>query len=307
MATADGDETKSGERSGRTGLALACCVLGLACFSCGDAVTKLLVRDYPVAQIVFIRSTAFLTFATCFAVASVGWRRSVTAHRPLLQVVRGLLLVIDSSIYATSIRFLGLAEVSAIYATAPVIATALAVLLLGERVGWRRWLAVAVGFAGALLIIDPGGGVVSASALIALSGATMWGAYGLATRLAAKTDGFATCLFYIAAVSTIAAAPLGIFYWRPPDAQGWMLFAIITVLGVSGHMLLIRAYQLVDASVLQPFLYLGLVFTTTIGVVVYGESLALNMIIGVLIVVASGLYIGWREHVRGRQLSPPQG
>ncbi|MEZ5775600.1 MAG: DMT family transporter [Hyphomicrobiaceae bacterium] len=283
-----------------TRLGILACVAGMVLFAVGDAMTKVMVASYPVSQIMLVRTWAFLAFAILFAASRRRLISAIEPRRPVLQIVRGVLILLDQMIFAISLKYLGLAEVSAIYATAPLMATALAVPILSEKVGWRRWLAVLVGFVGALLIVRPGAGVFQPIALLTVSGAAVWALYGLATRLASARDSFETSIIFVAIVGAAAATPPGLSSWVMPDKQGWLLFAAFIMTSTAAHLLLMKAYQLAAATILQPFNYVLLATATAIGIGVFGETLSLPTALGMAVVVASGLYIAFRERAHGR-------
>jgi len=274
------------------------CLTALALFACQDAFTKILARDYAVTQFLLVRFWAFAAFATVFAAWRCGLRTALRSARPRLQLVRCVIVVVEIGLFAFALRSLGLAEIHAISATFPLIATALAGPVLGEPVGWRRRVAVAVGFAGALIIIRPGSGVFHGAALIALAAAAMFATYNILTRLVSRSDRFETSLLYLAWVGAIGTTPFGLAAWRAPDAAAWVMMGLLAVSGIVGHLLFIKALELTPASLLQPLNYSLLVWATLIGFVVFGELPDAWTVIGAAVIVGSGLYAMFRERVR---------
>lgn len=274
------------------------CLAALLLFACQDAFTKVLARDYAVAQFLLVRFWAFAAFATVFAALRCGVGTAARSARPLLQLARCTIVVIEIGMFAYTLRYLGLAEVHAISATFPLIATLLAGPVLGEAVGWRRRVAVAVGFAGALIIIRPGAGVFHVAALVALAASVMFAVYNVLTRLVSRSDRFETSLLYLAWVGAIGTTPFGLAEWRSPDAHAWLLMVLLAVCGIIGHLLFIKALELTPASLLQPLNYSMLVWATLIGFAVFGELPDMWTVIGALVVVGSGLYAMFRERVR---------
>jgi len=201
------------------------------------------------------------------------------------------------------------AEIHAIFSCFPLVVTALSVPLLGEKVGWRRWLAVIIGFVGTLIIVQPGTGVFNPAALIALVCVLMYSFYNILTRKVSRQDSFATSLLYFGMVGLIASVIAVYGRWQTPDSYTWMLLGGICVTSVSAHLLLIKALEITSAVVLQPFNYFILVWAIVLGYLVFGEVLALHQVIGAGIVVASGLYVGVREYwlSRGRTIRTPKG
>ena len=283
----------------RRRLGVALCLLALFVIACQDGLTKILIRDYPVAQIVMIRFWFFTGFAVIFVSMRGGVAAAVRSRRPLLQIFRSLVFVGEIALFAFGLHYLGLAEMHALIATFPLMVTALAIPVLGEHVGWRRWLGVAIGFAGALVIIRPGLGLFQPAALIPLGCAFLFAVYNLTTRLASFHDSFETSTLYMAAVGCIAATIFGMAQWRAPDADGWLLLIVFSALGTVGHMLFVKALEYAPASLLQPFNYTLMVWATLIGFAVFNEMPDLWTVAGAALIVGGGGYVIWRERALG--------
>lgn len=269
-----------------------------------DAVSKTLTTEYSVAQILWIRFAFFAGFATLLA-----WRRSRSADgpgviaqfrtgRPVFQAARALLLVAEIGCFVLAFRYMQLAETHSIGAVFPLVITALSALWLGERVGVRRWTAVAIGFVGMLVILRPGLAVFETVALLPLAGAIMFAVYQVMTKVLSRTDSSETILLYTGWVGFAALSLFGPFDWQWPDARGWGLLVLAGLLGAIGHATVIKALEAAPASVLQPFNYTLLVWATGIGFVVFGDLPDLWTVVGAAIIVASGIYVWWRERVR---------
>jgi drug/metabolite transporter (DMT)-like permease len=164
-------------------------------------------------------------------------------------------------------------------------------------VGGRRWAAVGVGFAGILVILRPGAGVFDPAAAVPLIAAAMWAGYGLLTRRVARDDPAATSFLWTGVAAALAMTPFGLWFWEPMGGRDWALMAALCVLAMAGHGLLIKAYEVAEASALQPFAYLQLVFAAAIGMAVFGEVLEPWVAAGAAIVVAAGIFALWRERV----------
>ena len=258
-----------------------------------DAGSKLLAEHYAIVQILWVRFLSLLAVSGWLA-ARHG-RAGLTTRRFGLQSLRSLMLMVEIGLFIWTITVLPLADAHAILAISPLIVTALSVPLLGERVGIRRWSAIGVASIGMLVILRPGFGAVHPMALVALLCAGMWSLYQILTRIVSRTDPPLTTLFYTALIGALALTLIGPFYWRAPDARGWALFALVAVLGASGHYLLIKALQLAPASLLQPFAYTVLVWATVVGFTVFGNLPDLLTVVGATIIVGSGLYTFARE------------
>ena len=197
----------------------------------------------------------------------------------------------------TSFTLLGLVESLAIFSTYTLIVAALSGPILGETVGWRRWLAIGVGFCGVLIILKPGMGVFSPYAIIPVMAAFMFALYSLLTRYVARLDSTATSFFWTGVMGCIVMTMVGAFHFENMTAIDWVLMLCLCCTGATGHWLLIRCYEVAEASAVQPFTYLQLVFGSTIGVLVFGEVIKPNVAIGAVLVVSAGLFTLWRAKV----------
>jgi len=206
----------------------------------------------------------------------------------------------EIGLFAYAVQFLGIAEIHAIFSCFPLVVTALSVPMLGEQVGWRRWLAVLIGFAGTLIILQPGTGVFNPAALLALVCVLMYSFYNILTRKVSRHDSFETSLVYFGVVGFIASLIAVAGRWQTPDAHTLLLLAGICFTSVSAHMMLIKALEVTSAVVLQPFNYFILVWAIVLGYLVFGEVLSMHEVFGACIVVASGLYVGLREYFASR-------
>ncbi|MDJ1008927.1 MAG: DMT family transporter [Paracoccaceae bacterium] len=276
-------------------------------FALQDGLSRHLAEAYNVLFVVMIRYWFFAAFVVVLGIRQSGGLRAAAAtRRPGLQIARGLLLAAEICVMVTAFVFLGLIEAHAIFACYPLIVAALSGPVLGERAGWRRWAAIAVGFAGVLVILRPGIAVFSPAAAIPLLSAFMFALYGLLTRLAAQTDPPAVSFFWTGTVGAVAMTVVGIWFAEPMTGADAALMAALCVTGALGHWLLIRAYDLSEASAVQPFAYFQLVFAAGFGMAVFGETLSLPLALGAAIVVGAGLFTLWRERVSSRGPAPSE-
>ena len=272
-------------------------------FAAQDAITKHLTQSVSVPQIVTVRFFFFSLFAIVYASRKMDIRIAFQSSRPKLQVLRGLLICGEISLFSFALHRLGLAEMHAIFACFPLIITALSVPFLGESVGWRRWLAVGLGFIGTLIIIRPDSTVFSPYAMIALVCALMFAIYNLITRKVSRHDRFETSLLFFGIVGFISSVVVVPFYWQTPNSDQAFWLGVISITAIIGHLLLIKALQLTPAVILQPFNYFVLLWAMVIGYVVYGEVLPTYKLIGAALVVISGVYVARREYVVSRETS----
>ena len=287
------------EQNTRNGLWLM--VLTTMIFASQDGITKHLAGNYPIAMVVMLRFWFF--GAAAFVISSRragGIRAAIATRHPWLQAFRGA--VVAAQICLTSYAFvtLGLIQTHAVLVCGPLLIAALSGPILGEQVGWRRWAAIAVGGLGVLVILWPDSSVFTLLSLLPLGAAFLWSLYVLATRYVSREDSAATSFLWTGMAGAVAITGPGLWVWvaMTPGDWAWMLALCCT--SVTGHFLLIRAYDMAEASALQPLTYLQLVFVSVVGVYLFGEVLHTNVIIGTVIVVAAGLFTLWRQQVRAR-------
>ncbi len=270
-------------------------------FALQDTFSRHLAEEYNVLMVVMIRYWFFAAFVITIAARKAGGIRAAAATRqPFVQAFRGLLLAAEICVMVLSFTLLGLVESHAVFTAYPLLIAALSGPILGERVGWRRWVAIAVGFVGVLVILQPGIRVFSPAALVPLVSALMFALYGLLTRYVSRLDTAATSFFWTGTVGGIAMTVVGIWFWEPMTPFDWFLMGCLCVTGATGHWCLIRAYELAEASAVQPFAYLQLVFATIFGITIFGETLETNVAIGASVIVAAGLFTLWRERQKAQ-------
>ncbi|NYS24151.1 DMT family transporter [Rhodobacteraceae bacterium 2376] len=268
-------------------------------FALQDGVSRHLATEYNVLMVIMIRYWFFAAFVVAVAARQAGGIRQAAATRqPWLQIGRGVLLAGEVCVMVTAFVLLGLTESHAVFAVYPLLIAALSGPLLGERVGWRRWAAIGVGFVGVLVILQPGYGVFDPAALVPLLAATMFALYGLLTRYAARQDSAAVSFFWTGTVGAVFMTAVGIWFWEPMRAPDWGWMAALCVTSAFSHWLLIKAYEVAEASAVQPFAYLQLPFAAALGMAVFGETLRANVAIGAAIVVGAGLFTLWRARQR---------
>jgi len=287
---------EAGQNQNPLGIAIA--IVGWLTLTCMDAGSKVLITSYPVVQILWFRYVLLIIVAY-WLLKRLGTR--VSLRNPWLQMSRGFLLVVQMCLLVYAFGQMALADAHAILAITPLIVTALSVPLLGEKVGVHRWSAVGVAFVGMLVILRPGFGVLQPTTFLVLLSALIGAMYLVLTRLVGRTDPPEVSLFWLAIAGLIVLSAIVPFYWRPPtNAADWGLLLLVAVLGIIGHFCLIKGFQLAEASVLQPYIYTGLIGSILVGYVVFGDLPDLPTIVGALIIVASGLYVFARERQQQR-------
>ncbi|HUF88238.1 MAG TPA: DMT family transporter [Thermohalobaculum sp.] len=300
----------SGAGSSRPGRGIRFALIAMACFAVQDGTSKHLGTHYPPEFFIMVRYWLFAAFVAVIAARRAGGLRVAARTRmPLLQSFRGVLLAVQIIVMTTSFVWIGLAETHAVFALHPLLATLIAVPLLGERIGWRRAGAIGVGFLGVLVILRPGLGVLRVEALLPLIAAAMMATYTVTTRMVSHADGSAApAFFYLGVAGAGALTLVGPFYWTPMAPVDWGWLALHSVVAMFGHYCLIAALEATEAVRIQPFTYLQVVYAIIVGAVVFGERIDLAMLAGMALVVGAGLYAIWREaHFARRAALAPAG
>lgn len=281
-------------RSGELrGILLA--LVAMLLFGLMDAASKYLSARYPTPQIIWLRYV-FTIPMVLVVLAPRGIGRSLRSARPALQLARSFLLVLEIGLVVWCFGRLPLADVHAMLALTPLAVTALSVPILGERVGLRRWAAVAVGFVGVMVILRPGLGVVQPASLVALFSVLLYGLYQVLTRMAGRVDSAQTSLIWQLVVGAVLASFVVPFAWRTPDLRHWPWFVLVAALGGAAHYCMIRALQLAPAAVIQPFTYTLLLWAVVIGYVGFGDLPDRWTLLGATAIVGAGVYTALREH-----------
>ena len=267
-------------------------------FAIQDGLSLHLSSTYNVYMVVMVRYWFFAAFVmTVSAKQAGGLRNAARTKQPILQGFRGVLLAAEICIMVTAFTLLGLVESLAIFSAYTLIVAALSGPILGESVGWRRWVAIGVGFCGVLIILQPGIGVFSPYAIIPVISAFIFALYSLLTRYVARLDSTVTSFFWTGVMGCVLMTMVGAFHFENMTSNVWVLMLCLCCTGATGHWMLIRCYEVAEASAVQPFTYLQLVFGSTIGVLIFGEAVKLNVAVGAAIVVTAGLFTLWRARV----------
>lgn len=277
-------------------LGIALMMTGLFLFTVGEALVKLLARDYDIPQIVWGRY-AFHALLTVLVFARGNLLRQARTARPGLHLGRSALMLVATGCFFTALRYLPLANAIAIVFVGPLLVTAFAIPILGERVGVRRWSAILVGFAGVLVIIRPGSPNMHWATMLPLVSATCYALYQILTRIAARSDSADTSLLWTSAFGVVVMSAAAPFFWTAPDATGWAMMIALGATYGFGHYLLIRGLEVAPASRLSPFLYTQIVWATLLGLAIFDQFPDAMTLAGLSIVIASGIYI-WRRETR---------
>jgi drug/metabolite transporter (DMT)-like permease len=277
-------------------------VLGVSLFSINDGLGKWVLASYAVGQMLLIRGLTALLLLSPFL-----WREGAGSFaampRPGMQILRALLSAAEVTMFFVAVKYLPLADTMTFYLAGPIYVTALSALFLGERVGWRRWSAVLVGFIGVVITMRPSAAMFTGPALIAFLGSLAYAALLVTTRSLRGTSDMVLATMQIGAVVVFAAmaAPLS---WTPLERTDLLMLALMGLLSVCALLCVNRSLKLAPASVVVPYQYTMIIWGIFLGYVGFGEIPDAAMLIGAAIIVAAGLYIFMREQALSRREQP---
>ena len=268
-------------------------------FALNSAVGKWLVATYPVGEFMLIRSALTLLLLSPF-IWHAGRAAFANAPKPGLQVLRVVFSSLEVAMFFWAVSYLPLADTTTFYLAGPIYVTALSVLLLRERVGWRRWTAVLVGFAGVVIALRPSSSSFTLPALIALSGSVIYALVMITTRALRETNDIMlmTAYFLGAFVFGVVTVPLG---WVTPAALDLLFLCGVALANIVAQFCVIRSLKLASASVVVPYQYTLIVWSVVFGWLMFAELPDVYTVAGATIIVAAGLYIFWRERVTARK------
>lgn len=268
-------------------------LLGIFMFSANDALGKWILATYSVGQMLLIRGITSLLVLSPF-IYREGFASFRNAPRPGLQVLRLLLSTCEVVMFFWAVSYLPLADTVTYYLAGPIYVTALSALFLGEKVGWRRWTAVIIGFIGVLIALKPSAATFSLPALIALLGSVAYAFLMVVTRYLRGTSDVVMASGQIVTTLAFGAATAS-FGWIAPSFIDVLLMACLGVTATVALMCVNRSLKLAPASVVVPYQYTLIVWAVIFGYAVFGDQPQPHTLIGAAIIVAAGLYIFWRE------------
>src|SRR6201986_3120180 len=294
----------SDERSARlAGIALM--LFAIFLFSFGDALGKYMVATYAVGQLLWLRACAAL-----LVLSPLIWKHRVDfvrMERPKLQLLRVVLSTLEVAAFFLAVVYLPLADVITYWLACPVFVAALSAIFLGERVGWRRWSAILIGFLGVVIAMRPSAQTFSGPAMIALGGSLCFSVLMLITRSLRATPDIVMASTQFAGTFLLGAAmsPFGLV---TPDLASLALFAVAGLISVSALLCVTRSLKLAPASVVVPYQYSMIIWAVLFGLIVFGDVPQAATIAGAAIIIGAGLYIFLRERKLGREdsaVNPP--
>ena len=312
----------SGLRHNPQLIGILCIVIGMFVILLNDVIIKWISGDYPIHQIVLTRSLVALPIILLIARFDGGWQGLKTRRAPL-HLARGLLIVIANMCYFLALAAMPLADAMALFFVAPLLITALSVPMLGEKVGLRRWLAVAVGMIGVLVMLRPASGVIQLAAVLPVIAAAAYALMQMLTRRLGVTDRASVMALYIQLTFIFVSTGIGLTIgdgrfagsdnasldfllraWHWPTPSDAVAIAACGCSIAVGSYLMSQAYRLGQASVIAPFEYTALPWGVLLGFLIWGDIPNLTTVVGILLVVGSGLYVLYREHIRGQRRPP---
>ncbi len=274
--------------------AIAMAVGAMLALALMDAALKAVAARYPPIEIVFLRSLVALPLVLVYVWARPGFKQ-IRARRKVALSARSVLNLLVLVLFVMALKRMPLADATAVAFAAPFLVTAFSAPLLGERVGRHRWGAVLIGLFGVLIIVKPGPGMLSSGALFALAAAFAYALSMISSRALSRTESNTAIVVYNLAGMLIVAGAVMPFQWVTPRLEDWPLFAFIGVTGAAAQLLVTQAYRLAPAAVVAPFDYTALIWAVGLGYMFWGDLPGPRVIAGIVVVIASGLYILHRE------------
>lgn len=276
-----------------TGRGIGLMLAAIVMFTAMDALAKGLIAQYPTLQVVWARYTGQTVIVALFLAPRLG--PLLRTRHPKLQALRSMFQFGATTLFFASLGFIGLAEATAITDINPVLITLGAALFLGEKLGPRRIFGVGLALCGALIVIRPGLGVFTPAALLPVGCAICYAGYAIATRYVGRSESAWTSLIYAALLGTLVTSAALPLVWQPIAPGDIAPFLALGLLGAGAQFCLIRAFTITEASAIAPFGYVGLVFASFWGIVLYDEYPDGWTIVGALVIVVAGLYVWHRE------------
>jgi drug/metabolite transporter (DMT)-like permease len=290
-------ETREMRQESAAGILMMCA--GVACLSVNDAIAKALTTSYSPLQILFLRNLIALPFALLIAL-KMGGTEALRSFRPAVHLLRGVVGICATILFFTSLKYLRLAEATALIFVAPMFITAISAMFLGEHVGWQRWLAVVAGFAGVLIVIRPGSATFQSASLLSVGTAFLYALLLISARWVDSRESVWTVLLYLTGAVGLLSGLIVPFVWTPFRVDDLWLFIGIAVFGTAGMTMITQAFRLAPAAVVAPFDYSVLLWATGLGWFIWGEVPDLATFLGAAIIVLSGVFIVLRERTANR-------
>ncbi len=278
------------------GIVLIC--LAVLLFASHDTLSKYLSAFYPIVMVVWARYVVHTLLMLVVFVPRSGFSAVVRTKRPGLQLLRALCMIGTSLLFTTGLRYIPLAEATAVNFLAPLLVTALSVPFLGERVSRAQWLAVLVGFVGVLIVVRPGGSLFTPAILLPLGSALCFGFYQLLTRKLSGIDSPTTSNFLIGIINSLIMSALLPFFWSTPSLVHGLFMIGLGACGMFGHLLLTQAFRHAAPAMLAPFSYGQILFAGMYGYLIFGHTPDSYGLVGIAVICLSGLAVAWTQRKR---------
>lgn len=287
------ENAAKGRHAEAIGLGIFLMLVGDFLFSANDVMGKWLVATYTVGQVLLIRSAAAMIVMAPM-VWRAGWRSLVDVEKPKTQIARVILSILEVGGFYAAVIYLPIADVMTFYLAGPIWVAALSPFMLGERVGWRRWTAIGVGFIGVIIALNPSAQTLSAPALISIAGSVAFALMVVQSRQLRNTPDL-TLVFWQTAGALVAGLAIAPFGWVPPTPRDWFLLGALGVVAMAAHFAINRSLKLAPAAVVAPFQYTLLLWALVFGWFVFGDVPKTQMLVGAVIIVGAGLFIFERQ------------
>lgn len=278
------------------GIALIC--LAVLLFASHDTLSKYLSAFYPIVMVVWARYVVHTLLMLVVFVPRSGFSAVVRTKRPGLQLLRAQCLIGTSLLFTTGLRYIPLAEATAVNFLAPLLVTALSVPFLGERVSRAQWLAVLTGFVGVLIVVRPGGALFTPAILLPLGSALCFGFYQLLTRKLSGVDSPTTSNFLTGILNSLVMSALLPFFWSTPTLVHGLFMIGLGTCGMLGHMLLTQAFRHAAPAMLAPFSYGQILFAGLFGYLIFDHTPDQYALVGIAVICLSGLAVAWAQRKR---------
>ncbi|MBV9955609.1 MAG: DMT family transporter [Pseudolabrys sp.] len=280
---------------------IALMLIGIFFFALNDAMGKFLIATFSVGQILLIRSAAALVILIPF-IWKEGWTPFRKAPRPWLQFWRPVFATFEVAAFYWALQYMSLADVMTFYLAGPIYVTAMSPFLLGETVGWRRWVAVCAGFVGVMIALNPTAASLTPAAFVAIAGSLAFSILMIQTRLVRGTSD--TVLITTQTVGALVfGAIVAPFQWVPMSGWDTWLLLQLGVVAMVAHMCINRSLKVAPASVVVPYQYTTIVWAIVLGYIFFGDIPSVTMVIGASTIIAAGIYIFVREQRLAKQTS----
>ncbi|MBW8638298.1 DMT family transporter [Hoeflea sp. WL0058] len=280
-----------------SGIALMC--FGVACLCVNDALAKALTASYSPLQIMFMRNIIALPFAILMAL-KMGGVSALKSTRPVTHLMRTVLWIAATLLFFTSVKLLQLAEATALIFVAPLFITAISALFLREHVGWRRWMAVIVGFIGVVIVIRPGGSTFQPASLLPVATALLYALLMISARWVDARESMWTLMLYLTGCSAFLSSFITPFFWSAIRLEDLWLFVAIALFGTAGMTMMTQAFRLAPAVVIAPLDYTALIWATALGWFIWGEVPDPVTYLGAVVIISSGVFVIVREYMTHR-------